>query len=94
MTVEFCLQCNNYPSDDDDVDMGIVTSLFFYKYVIFTSLSIERLRQFAVLEIVRSISPFDLLVPCCSRPILVRALAWARAPSRFIDSFCSVLPRR
>ena len=37
-----------------------------------TSLSIERLRRFAVLEIVRSISPRDLLVPC-SRLILVRA---------------------
>jgi hypothetical protein len=57
-----------------------------------TSLSIERLRRFAVLEIVRSISPRDLLVPC-SRLILVRALAWARALPRFIDRFCSVLFR-
>ena len=73
--------------------MGIVTSLFFYRSVVFTSLSIERLRRFAVLEIVRSISPRDLLVPC-SRLILVRALAWARALPRFIDRFCSVLPRR
>ena len=57
------------------------------------SLSIERLRRFAILEIVRSISPRDLLVPC-SRLILVRAPAWARALPRFIDRFCSVLPPR
>ena len=57
-----------------------------------TSLSIERLRRFAVLEIVRSISPRDFNVTCSSL-ILVRALAWARALPRFIDRFCSVLPR-
>ena len=69
MPIVFCLQCNNYASDDDDVDMGIVTSRFFYRSVVFTSLSIERLRRFAVLEIkiVRSISPLDLLVPCVGK---------------------------
>ena len=74
--------------------MEVVTSRFFYRSVVFTSLSIERLRRFAILEIVRSISPRDLHVPC-SRLILVRALAWARALLRFIDRLCiSVLPRR
>ena len=36
----------------------------------------------------------DLLLVPCSRLILVRALAWARALLRFIDRLCSVLPRR
>ena len=77
---------------DDDYDDGIddddVASC-----CIFTSLSIEKLLRFAVLEIVRSIAPLDLLVPC-SRPIRMRVLAWARALPRFIDHLCSILPRR
>ena len=65
---------DNYAgADDDDVasddDMMLVVDFF-------TSLSIEKLRRFAVLEVVRSIAPLDLLLPC-SRRILVRALAWA-----------------
>ena len=43
--------------------MEIVTSRFFYISVVFTSLSIGKLRRFTVLEIivVRSISPLDAL---------------------------------
>ena len=39
--------------------MEIGTSQFFYRSVVFTSLSIGKLRRFTVLEIVRSISPLD-----------------------------------
>ena len=53
----------------------------------FTSLSIERLRRFAVLEIVRSISPRDLLVRSCSRLILVRASRLGSSSTSFYRSF-------
>jgi hypothetical protein len=50
--------------------MEIVTSRFFYISVVFTSLSIGKLRRFTVLEIVvRSISPLDALYL-----VLVRSL--------------------
>ena len=50
--------------------MEIGTSQFFYRSVVFTSLSIGKLRRFTVLEIVvRSISPLDALYL-----VLVRSL--------------------
>ena len=49
--------------------MEIVTSRFFYISVVFTSLSIGKLRRFTVLEIVRSISPLLALYL-----VLVRSL--------------------
>ena len=62
VTVVFCLQCNDYASDDGDVDDGncdksvLLQVCYFYKSIYWKASS-----RFAVLEIVRSSDRFLLV---------------------------------